>query len=190
MAKYSEIVDYLLAKIANHEIRSAWKMPTIRKLADLFQCSKETVVRAYLELQKKHVVYSVPQKGYFLVKQADKVSNSRMIDFAVAAPCEEALPYTEFQHCLNQAIDQYQYALFNYSNAQGLPGLIDVLVKYLQEYQVFANPEQVFITTGAQQAISILTAMKFVNNKTAVLVEQPKSAGDEFCPGRWDRAEF
>jgi len=177
MAKYHEIVDYLLAKVARNEINLAQTMPTIRELAERFQCSKATVVRAYTELQQNHVVYSVPQQGYFLVNKAKKVLSPAVINFAVAAPNEEILPYQEFQHCLNQAIGQYQSLLFNYSAAQGLPGLIHVLVKYLQNYQVFTNPDNLFITAGSQQAIAILSAMRFPNNKTTVLVEQPTYTG-------------
>lgn len=179
MSKYNKIVNYLLGKIAKNEIKIERKMPTIRELAVLFQCSQGTVVRAYTELQQNHIVYSIPQAGYYLVNRSKAAGgiNINSINFASASPDENILPYRDIQHCLNQAIDKYRQALFNYSPAQGLPSLIDVMVKYLQDYQIFTNSANLYITAGSQQAINILSMMPFPNNKTDILVEQPTYNG-------------
>jgi len=179
MNKYHNIVDYIMDEILNDTIRLEEKMPTVRALSEKFQCSKGTVVKAYEQLQKNHIIYSVPQKGYFLVKKNRLVEELKtgIIDFTSASPDESVLPYEDFQHCLNQAIDTYKHTLFNYSNPKGLPSLIRVLVKYLQEYQVFCKTENLFITAGAQQAIHILCTMHFPNDKTNILVEQPAYKG-------------
>lgn len=179
MGKYSDIVNYIMDEIYNDKIKYKQKMPTVRELSQRFQCSKATVVKAYDELQQNHIIYSVPQKGYFLVKnnKLPEGLHTNRIDFASAAPDESVLPYEDFQHCLNQAIDTYKHTLFNYSNAKGLPSLISVLVKYLQEYQVFCNADNIFITAGAQQVINILCNMPFPNDKTQILVEQPTYKG-------------
>lgn len=179
MCKYKTIVHYLLEKIASGAIKVEQNMPTIRQLAQQFQCSKETVVRAYIELQQQHIVYAIPQSGYFLVNKngLDRSANSNRINFASVSPDETILPYEEFQHCLNQAIDKYKQTLFNYSNAKGLPTFIETLEKHLQEYQVFAKPEHIFTTAGCQQALFILCNMRFPNNRTDILVEQPTYHG-------------
>lgn len=179
MAKYNDIVKHIEEQIQNNSIKFGQKMPTIRELSEKFQCSKVTAVRAYEELQKNHIVYSVPQSGYYLVEKSmlSKDNNKKIFDFSSAAPDESVLPYEEFQHCLNQAINIYKHSLFNYSNPRGLNSLIDVLVKHFKEYQVFCKSENIFITTGSQQAINILSIMPFPNGKSNVLIEQPTYNG-------------
>lgn len=179
MAKYCDIVTYLMEIITGNQMKVDQKLPSIRELSEQFKCSKVTVVRAYLELQQKHIIYSIPQKGYYLVNQnkQEEDMNANLIDFASASPDESFLPYRDFQHCLNQAIDQYEQALFNYTDIHGLPSLLDVLVKYLQDDQVFTKRTNLFITSGAQQAIYLLSSMPFPNGKTNILVEQPTYQG-------------
>lgn len=48
-----------------------------------------------------------------------------------------------------------------------------MLQKQLANHQVFASSEQFVITSGVQQALSILTQMPFPNNKETILIEQP-----------------
>ena len=71
----------------------------------------------------------------------------------------------------------YKENIFLHAHAQGMKNLIDVIVKQLQDYQVFTDKKCVFITSGSQQAINILTMMPFPNNKENVLIEQPTYYG-------------
>lgn len=180
MSRYNEIIDYVIEEIKNKNIKFGQRLPTVRQLSEKFQCSKGTVVRAYEQMQKEHVIYSVPQSGYYLVEGKNKLYSDlkeEIINFSSAAPDESILPYEDFQHCLNRAIDKYKQVLFSYSDSKGLPSLINVLTKHFQEYQVFCNEENVFITAGSQQAISIICNMPFPNGKSNVLVEQPTYNG-------------
>lgn len=179
MSKYKDIVDYLNNEIECENIKYNQKLPTIRELSKKFICSKQTVVHAYEELQRNHIVYSVPQSGYYLVdkKVMHKLSNESVINFSAGSPNESILEYEEFGHCINQAIDRYKAALFNYSAPKGLSGLVTVLKKYFEDYQIFCSLDDIYITSGSQQAINILCSMPFPNGKSNVLVEQPTYKG-------------
>lgn len=179
MSKYNNIVDFINSEIENGHIKHGEKMPTIRELSEKFECSKQTVVHAYEKLQLAHVVYSIPQNGYYLVdrKEIYKDNLNKIIDFSAGSPDESTLPYEEFQHCLNQAIEIYKATLFNYSSPKGLTGLIETLKIYFEDYQIFCSLEDIFITSGSQQAINILCSMPFPNGKRNVLVEQPTYHG-------------
>ncbi|AKN30440.1 GntR family transcriptional regulator [Clostridium carboxidivorans P7] len=180
MSKYNDIVNYIISEVENKNLKYKQKLPTVRMLSEKFDCSKATVVRAYAELEKEHVVYSIPQSGYYLVENNDELNRSvhtDIINFSSAAPDKGILPYEEFQHCLNKAIDIYKQTLFDYSDSKGLPNLISVLRGEFQEYQIFCREENVFITSGSQQAINILFNMPFPNGKNNVLVEQPTYNG-------------
>ncbi|GKX67353.1 PLP-dependent aminotransferase family protein [Inconstantimicrobium mannanitabidum] len=179
MSKYKDIVDYIIDEIDSNNIKFNEKMPTIRDLSEKFNCSKQTVVHAYDKLQKEHIVYSIPQSGYYLVDKKEMHSKkaNKIINFAAGSPDESILPYEDFQHCLNQAIDIYKGTLFNYSDAKGLPELINTLKTHFQDYQIFCSSDDIFITSGSQQAINILCSMPFPNGKSNVLVEQPTYKG-------------
>ncbi|WPC44419.1 PLP-dependent aminotransferase family protein [Clostridium sp. JS66] len=180
MSKYNDIVNYIISEVENKNLKYKQKLPTVRMLSENFNCSKATVVRAYAELEKEHVVYSIPQSGYYLVENNDELNRNLytdIINFSSAAPDKGILPYEEFQHCLNKAIDMYKQNLFDYSDSKGLPNLVSVLKREFQEYQIFCSEENIFITSGSQQAINILFNMPFPNGKNNVLVEQPTYNG-------------
>jgi len=179
MSKYEDIIDFINSEIENKIILHGQRMPTIRDLSEKFKCSKQTVVHAYEKLQLEHIVYSIPQSGYYLVdkKELHKDKLNKIIDFSSGSPDESILPYEEFQHCLNQAIEIYKATLFNYSSPKGLTGLTETLKVYFEDYQIFCNSEDIYITSGSQQAINILCSMPFPNGKINVLVEQPTYHG-------------
>ncbi|QGQ96065.1 PLP-dependent aminotransferase family protein [Paenibacillus psychroresistens] len=178
MNKYIELMNEIEMQIASGSIRGGQRLPSIRELSARHQCSSSTVIRAYAELEKRHLVYTIPQSGYYAVlKKAESrqqsVGTEAVLDFSSASPDPELFPYLDFQHCLNKAIDIYRNRLFVYGTPQGLPSLLPVLSRHLADTQVFAKPEEIVITSGVQQALAILTAMPFPTNRSTVLVEQP-----------------
>lgn len=180
MNKYEKIIKYIRRKIVTCDIEAGKKLPSIRSVSEQFKCSKTTVVKAYEIMENEKIIYSVPKSGYYLIENSLKSSaleNNEKIDFEAAAPDKSALPYEEFEHCADIAMDLYKNSLFSSSYVQGHPDLIKVVRKQLENYQVFASNESVFITSGSQQAINILTIMDFKNNKENVLVEEPTYHG-------------
>ncbi|UUZ87345.1 aminotransferase class I/II-fold pyridoxal phosphate-dependent enzyme [Paenibacillus sp. P26] len=81
-------------------------------------------------------------------------------------------PYLDFQHCLNKAVDTYKYDLFTCGDSKGLESLRHTLVSHLAGDQVFAKAEQIFVTSGVNQALEILAKMPFPNGNSVILVEQ------------------
>lgn len=176
MLKYEQLIQDMEGRIERGDFKDGHKLPPIRTLAEQYECSKSTVINAYDELERRHLIYSIPKSGYYVVKRdnrSEQQEQSAMIDLTSAAPDPSVFPYVDFQHCINKAIDMYQYDLFQYGTPSGLPSLIRVLHKQLANYQVFAKPHQICITSGIQQALAILTSMPFPNQKKTVLIEQP-----------------
>ncbi|MCM3721754.1 PLP-dependent aminotransferase family protein [Solibacillus isronensis] len=176
--KYIGILVWVKQQIMDENLKTGSKLPSIRRLAEQFQCSKNTVVKALLELEKQHIIYAKPKSGYYVVDDRQTFDNQESdIDFLSAGPDKRIMPYEDFQHCINQAIDHYKEQLFTYSDQQGLFSLRKELAKYLQHLQVFAKPDRLVITSGSQQALHILSAMPFPNGKKNVLIEQPTYFG-------------
>ncbi|MCP1357054.1 PLP-dependent aminotransferase family protein [Aneurinibacillus migulanus] len=180
ITKYTLIMCEIKEQVANGTLGPGDKLPSVRQLSERFSCSKNTIIKAYNELEKEHLIYSVPKSGYYIVNEYRSFDNDKInqkIDFLSAGPDKEVMPYIEFQHCINQAIDIYKEELFTYSDQQGIYSLRLQLIKYLQDLQVFTNPERLFIVSGSQQALNMLVSMPFPNGKNNILVEQPTYFG-------------
>lgn len=178
--KYEVILNYIKSQISNKKIKPGEKLPSIRDICDKFECSKITASKVYRILEKEHLVYSIPKSGHYLIENSlsdESNFEDYSIDFSTSAPDERILPYEEFEHCLNQTMELYKRSLFLHSDTHGLENLIYTIRKQLQNYQIFTEDRCIFITTGSQQAINILSMMKFPNGKVNVLVEQPTYYG-------------
>lgn len=174
MKRYTKIIDYIKGLYENEKIKTGEKLPSVRAIADKFQCSTITAVRAYKELEQEHFIYSVPKSGYYLVsKDKRKIAKDDEINFSTVLPDKELIPYDEFHHCLDQAMRNNKIDLLSYGDPQGLPSLIQTMKKHLQDYQVFCKPSQIAITSGSQQAVNLLIKMTFPNGKSNVLIENP-----------------
>ncbi|KAB8135767.1 PLP-dependent aminotransferase family protein [Gracilibacillus oryzae] len=178
--KYSLIYDEIKQRILGGELKSGSKLPSIRQLAEQHACSKNTIIKAYTNLEKQHLIYSIPKSGYFVVNDRYPLVNGSdidHIDFLSAGPDPAAMPYEDFQHCLNQAINLHKGELFAYSHPQGIPSLRMELTNHLQDRQVFTTSDKICITSGSQQVINLLVSMPFPNGKSNILIEQPTYFG-------------
>ena len=172
--KYEEVIKHIENLISNNQLKQGERLPSIRALAIQFECNKSTIIRAYNELEASHKIYSIPKSGYYLVeKNTSPDSEYTTIDFSTVVPDLKLLPYKEFNHCINKAVELYKKSLFYYGERQGLESLRKVLVNHFTDHQIFTTKERIFITAGSQQALSILAKMSFPNEKKLILVEQP-----------------
>ncbi|MGY4797821.1 aminotransferase-like domain-containing protein [Lysinibacillus fusiformis] len=175
MLKYEWIYSQLLTQIQTGSLHAGAKLPSIRQLSQQFSCSKSTILTSLKKLENQHLIYALPKSGYYVVDHQlpiqPKMKN--YIDFATSSPSWHAFPYQDFQHCINKAIDTYQADLFRYGTPKGLPSLIEEAKKLLTSYQLFTKEDNIFITSGVQQSLSLLSIMPFPNGRSTILVEQP-----------------
>lgn len=64
MYKYLSIINFIESQIEFGVLQEGEKLLSIRELANQFTCNKSTVIKALQELEKKHLIYSVPKSGY------------------------------------------------------------------------------------------------------------------------------
>lgn len=176
MKKYIEILLDIEHKIEQGQLGPGQKLPSVRNAAKHYGCSISTITRAYTELEKRHAIYAIAQSGYYVVEKKlvpFDPQKSQTIDFSSASPDPSVFPYSDFQHCVNKALDLYKCELFTCGYWQGLTKLRHTLVSHLVDYQVFTKTEQIVVTSGVQQALEILASIPFPNGNTKILVEQP-----------------
>ena len=180
--KYSGIVNDIRQEISLGNIAPGSKIPSVRELCSKYKCTKSTVLRAYYELKEQGLVYAVPGSGYYLINDFTETAGySTTIDFSGTSLDKSTLPYNEFQPFITQAISKYREELFTYADPKGLEQLTEALRRHLQNHQVFTGSDRIFVTTGSQQALSLLSKMPFPNAKRNVVVEQPTYQGMLEC---------
>jgi DNA-binding transcriptional MocR family regulator len=180
--KYSDIVNDVKKEISQGNIIPGAKISSVRKLCDKYKCTKSTVLRAYYELKELGLIYAVPGSGYYLINNFSEMPNSSTaIDFSGTSLDKSSLPYNEFQPFIHHAISKYKEDLFAYSDPKGLDQLTEALRKHLQSHQIFTGSDRIFVTTGSQQALSLLSKMHFPNGKSNVAIEQPTYQGIIEC---------
>lgn len=69
MHKYVALMNELEDMIEDKSFQEGDRLPSIRALAIRFKVSKSTVIRALNELERRHLIYSVPKSGYYVVKK-------------------------------------------------------------------------------------------------------------------------
>ncbi len=180
--KYSMIVEYVKREISSGNMSSGSRIPSIRDMCNKYECSKSTVLRAYYELKEQGIVYAAPGSGYYIINSCTEAAHTdTAIDFSGTSLDKKSLPYNEFQPFITQAISKYKEDLFTYSDPQGMGQLREALRRHLQNHQIFAGNERIFVTTGSQQALNIMSRMPFPNAKLNVAVEQPTYQGMLEC---------
>lgn len=99
-------------------------------------------------------------------KALQTTSNPDIISFSLGRPDNELLALADFKEITDE--------LFSPSNLQYSPPSFELkvhIVKLMKERGVSCTPEEVFLTTGAQQAMTLLSKL-FVNAGESILVDQ------------------
>ncbi|OBA05213.1 hypothetical protein A9P44_15585 [Paenibacillus polymyxa] len=169
------IMNSIRSDIINGLYKPGQKLPSIRKQSQEFDCSLNTIIRVYQELEQEYLIYSRPKSGYFVVAQEvlSPLIQKKRIDFTSAAPDPSSISQMDFRQCLNKAMELFEDSIFTYPDPQGLLSLRQEIVKLFHKQQVFSSEQKVFIFSGAQQMLHLLAGMPFPNGKTNILVEQP-----------------
>jgi DNA-binding transcriptional MocR family regulator len=172
---YEQIVDDLETAIRAGSFRLHERLPSVRELCESYRCSKNTAVKAYDILKNKHLVYSVPQSGSYIVERHLEAGQPvpGIIDFSRGNPLFGNIYIPDFKHCLDRAVDICNTNSFAGQKLYGVPSLRKLLPKYLSDFQIFTSPDNIFVNLGVQQALSILNKMPFPNEKDGILIEQP-----------------
>src|SRR6476661_7134905 len=109
---YLQVVDQIKAAAASGAMQAGEPLPSIRPLAEELRVNRNTVAKAYTELESQGVIESIPGKGCFL-----KPNNSPLkkevrrklliedIDQAVVQAHHLQVPRPEFIELVNERLD-------------------------------------------------------------------------------------
>lgn len=173
MYKYSQIALEMENKIISHEYIQGQKLPSIRKIMEQYQCSRWIAVKAYEELEKKHLIYAKKQSGYYVADGFLKpIEKQDVYTMHTGNPIVSATSLQDAKHCLSIAIDQYSHSSLN-TSLEGVDSLRNILPEFLSELGIYVKKESVYLIQGITQMLSFFTSYIFKNKQEYVLIEQP-----------------
>jgi 2-aminoadipate transaminase len=196
---YMQLAQDIQRRIRSGALPPGARLPTVRELAQQLGVTRLTIHSAYSELQAGGWVEATVGRGTFVAPQTaatgafmapnreispqsllnDMLRMAQlpgMCSLAMADPAPEFYPLREFKSALDEALAAGGATLFSYATAQGDPLLRTILADHLRDRGVRAGPDELLITSGASQAMS-LVAQILARPGDAVLVEQPTYLG-------------
>ena len=103
-------------------------------------------------------------------------SRPEVVSLAGGMPYVQALPGADVMAVARTVLEQHGDVALQYGGGQGSAGLRERLVMLMAEEGIVADPEDVVVTTGAQQALDLLGKL-FIDPGDVVAVEAPAYVG-------------
>ncbi|MGL4651055.1 MAG: PLP-dependent aminotransferase family protein, partial [Caldilineaceae bacterium] len=191
---YRQIAEQIRERISEGALPPGTQLPTVRALAAQLGVTRSTVQTAYADLQSGGWIEATVGRGTFvgdaalasrrLPDRALPLTPAVVIDdmiqmasvqgvrsLANASPDSRLFPADEFYAALGDLRSDFG-ALAEYGPTQGDAGLRVELAALLAERGVLAMPDEIVVTNGATQALSLI-CRALCRSGDAVLVEQP-----------------
>src|SRR4029077_8912250 len=90
MPIYLQLVDQIKAAAASGALRPGESLPSIRPLAEELRVNRNTIAKAYAELESQGVIQTLPGKGCFL-KENHSPFTKRVRDQLLVKEVDEAV---------------------------------------------------------------------------------------------------
>lgn len=195
---YRQIAEQIKTQIGNGRLPATSRLPTVRGLARSLGVTRLTVQNAYAELQADGWIEATVGRGTFVstaVQQfslqptvgqyltpdsaindmlaINQVIGVRSMAMAHADPALFPMDafWQQMEHLRSEANQ-----LFSYGPIQGDSALRIAIANLLHEDSIPAGPDDILVTSGAMQSIS-LAAAAITQPGEFVLVEQPTFLG-------------
>lgn len=204
MKRYQQLAHTLCQRIEQHEFQPGSLLPSIRVLSQQYQLSKNTVIHALSELEHNGLIQAQPRQGFRVCapQQASPTIEPRAVSLGATAfsvlgaasrPGVLALGsadpdsrwpavswlYQQLARTARQRSQNPQRSS-HYSAPAGDPSLRNALADHLNATAFACNSEQIIITQGAQEALS-LSLRSVAEPGDIIAVESPCYYGTLQC---------
>ncbi|KXL52592.1 HTH-type transcriptional regulatory protein GabR [Anaerotignum neopropionicum] len=164
---YLSLVKLLEQDIKNGTLAPHTKLPPQRELADYLDINLSTVTKAFKQCQLNGFLYAVVGRGTFVAPNAGvsisiqdtKISPS-LIEMGIIKPIDAFNHYTE--DALKKVLRKKSAdSLLDYSAPFGSPFQKSAAEKWLSKFGLHPHPEDIFFTTGGQNAFAVVLITLF-----------------------------
>ncbi len=202
MHEYQKLVTFIEEKIHQQLWPVGEKIPSIRRLMRQHLVSKNTVLRALLELESKGLLFAKPQVGYFVRKPQGK-SQTPQQQYPKAAPSIVSVPeifhdimqrsaafdilpnlpdapltshLVELHRHISKALRTNKYAAMYYDSPLGSLALRQQIAARYRLRDTHITEDEICITSGCQHALFLALFVTCQPGDT-VAVESPAFYG-------------
>lgn len=109
---YLQVVDQIKAAAASGTLQNGEPLPSIRPLAEELRINRNTIAKAYAELENQGVIETIPGKGCFLKMNGSPLKKDvrrklliQDIDQAIVQAHHLQVPRPEFVDLVNDRLD-------------------------------------------------------------------------------------
>lgn len=174
---YSRLVGAIQEDINKGVLMRGFKMPPQRVLANQLGINHGTVTRAYKICEEKGLVNGIIGKGTFIatspglpVSLLTDHKDSDIINLGMAIPLYECNPLIELATTQIQSSMDYGLTM-TYCPPEGHIKHRYVAANWLKHYKMDAKAENILITSGTQNALSIILMTLFEKGDRIVVDE-------------------
>jgi DNA-binding transcriptional MocR family regulator len=194
MTRAESLAADIRRQIDSGSLRPGAKLPSIRRAAERFGISKNTVIDAYDQLIVAGLVKSRPGAAFTVAEKrprtterrpkhvADAVDIASLLNAQLEAnfsirvgdgrPPPSWTEESEIRRHLGPPGKRSRASSSGYGSALGLPLLRERLAFELGLNDIQASPEQILLTFGANHALDLIVR-RFLNSGDFVLVDDP-----------------
>lgn len=180
---YEQVAAHVAEMINSGTLLPGERVPSVRQLCRQLSVSVSTVMQAYRLLEDQQLIRAVPQSGYYVrqpkvsiqeptasrnakyPKELDAISLSAriaedmgredMLQLGAALPDAQLLPIDKINRLFNHVTREYGSQAHDYAVPPGNPELRRQIAKRLIDSGCSINPDDIMVTTGATEAISL-----------------------------------
>jgi len=198
---YQQVIEFVVRQEKTGALRPGDKLPSLRKLSRQLEISVPTVKQAYIELERQGTISARPQSGYYMkAKQARTLMPMRAkwaccepvevkcrslieqvyeavhlpdtIALGISNPVNAHPPDKALARLMRSVLSRVSEKAVSYGPVNGDPKLrLNIAFRY-QEQGIDINHDDIVITNGAQEALSI--ALQCVAQRGDIIaVESP-----------------
>lgn len=176
---YYQLYECIKKEIIDGNIKGDEKLPSLRKLSNHLQLSKNTVEAAYDQLYAEGYVKRIPKVGYLaedinsnllkvshdfnyinLNNENYKDSKSFKYDFEPKYMDKECYNIRNWKNSINSIINEEFESLLSYGDPQGEYELRLEIAKHIYENRgVHCHPDQIVVGAGTQYCLNLVCQM-------------------------------
>lgn len=173
MKKYEQIYNKYRSDIMEGYLKTKQAIPSIRESCEIFKASQTTVEHAYNKLVTEGYITSIPQVGYFvsidkerinLHKQLDQYSNKERqkvyrYDFRSQTVSFDSFEVNTWKRYLKDVLDDMN-SMSTYGDSQGEYVLREALSRYAYKMRgVLGHPDRILVASNYQSLLFVLCGL-------------------------------
>ncbi|HUX40541.1 MAG TPA: PLP-dependent aminotransferase family protein [Rectinemataceae bacterium] len=170
MHLYERIFEDLRRAVDEGDIGPGERLPSIREVAERYDCNKLTAGRAFELLARSGRIENRVGAGSFA--RAAPAPDSGKADFSTARLSESFFPYEEAGGVLAGLLASERGRLFSAPESRGEPRLIDALSRRFR-----LPADSILVTGGGQQGLDLVRRLFAGRAGSWAVVEEPSYPG-------------